>query len=56
MEFSDGDSDLENLPGAGGAPDRDKALYHILAEAGNTAAAEKLVEEYREKVTEWAKE
>ncbi len=36
-------------------PDRDRAGYHILAEAGSAAAAEKLVEEYREKVLEWAK-
>lgn len=34
-------------------PDRDRAGYHILAEAGNNGAAEKFVEEYRQKVVEW---
>jgi mannose-1-phosphate guanylyltransferase/phosphomannomutase len=35
-------------------PDRDKAGYHILAEAGNNGVAEKLVAQYKQKVVEWS--
>jgi mannose-1-phosphate guanylyltransferase/phosphomannomutase len=34
-------------------PDRDRAGYHILAEAANNGAAEKLVAQYRLKMSEW---
>jgi len=35
------------------APDRDKALYHILAEAGNNGTAEKLAAHYQQKLADW---
>jgi mannose-1-phosphate guanylyltransferase/phosphomannomutase len=34
-------------------PDRDRAGYHILAEAGNNGAAEKLVAQYQQKLAGW---
>ncbi len=34
-------------------PDRDKAFYHVLAEAKNTRIATKLVEEFKKKILEW---
>jgi len=37
-------------------PDADRATFHVVAEAGDRAGAQRLAEEYRERITGWRKE
>jgi len=37
-------------------PDADRATFHVIAEASNRDRAQRLAEEFRDRITDWRKE
>jgi hypothetical protein len=37
-------------------PDADRAIFHVIAEAGDRERAQRLAEEFRDRITGWRKE